>query len=55
MKQIIITNVPDEVSKRFKMKCAENSETQREALIRLMIVESETRSVLPVERNEKIS
>lgn len=43
MKSIIIRNIPDNVSKWFKVHCAETEMTQNEALIRLMEMEVESK------------
>lgn len=36
MKQIIITNIPDDIHIKFKTWCAKNGKTMRDALIKFI-------------------
>ncbi len=52
MKNLIVKDIPEEVSRKFKTRCAENNETQRATIIRLMVEEADKAPNLPpVERS----
>jgi plasmid stability protein len=54
MKNLIVKNIPEEVSRQFKISCAENNETQRASIIRLMVEEAQKPSNPPPVVKDKV-
>ena len=41
MKNLIVKDIPEEISRKFKTRCAASNESQKAAIIRLMAAEAE--------------